>query len=112
MLLLLSCCKVDAVPMACFDDVLFEDCCHSGTMLDHNEIQITGNKNGAADSLPVLANLGAIAGLFGVKNMPGEIRVAQVGEQGDFKNRYVQLLAWCVKSTRRTHWHCTVIIVL
>ncbi|KAK9805150.1 hypothetical protein WJX72_002186 [[Myrmecia] bisecta] len=60
------------------------DCCHSGTMLDHTEVQITGNKDGSPDLPAGLALPAALGSIFGLKELPaGGITV----DGQDFKNR-------------------------
>lgn len=62
---------------------MIADCCHSGTMLDHQEVQIAGNKDPNAPEIPDLGSLGA---LFGFKGAAQD-----VGDRG-IKNRSDGLL--------------------
>eukprot|EP00191_Tetraselmis_sp_GSL018_P008705 CAMPEP_0177600898 /NCGR_PEP_ID=MMETSP0419_2-20121207/13927_1 /TAXON_ID=582737 /ORGANISM="Tetraselmis sp., Strain GSL018" /LENGTH=390 /DNA_ID=CAMNT_0019094039 /DNA_START=85 /DNA_END=1254 /DNA_ORIENTATION=- len=48
---------------------MIADCCHSGTMLDHSEVQIHGNKDPDAPEMP---DLGALGQLFGLKEGGGD----------------------------------------
>ncbi len=52
------------------------DCCHSGTLLDHQTVQISGAKDGSPP--PPQFDMGALAGLFGALGKP---------DGRDFKNR-------------------------
>jgi len=49
------------------------DCCHSGTLLDHSEVQIEGNKDPSAPEIPDLGSLGALFGFKDLNNRSLEI---------------------------------------
>eukprot|EP00192_Tetraselmis_astigmatica_P013015 CAMPEP_0117667162 /NCGR_PEP_ID=MMETSP0804-20121206/10800_1 /TAXON_ID=1074897 /ORGANISM="Tetraselmis astigmatica, Strain CCMP880" /LENGTH=385 /DNA_ID=CAMNT_0005474831 /DNA_START=6 /DNA_END=1160 /DNA_ORIENTATION=- len=54
---------------------MIADCCHSGTMLDHTEVQIEGNKDPNAADMP---DLGSLAAMFGLKDIQGGNRGLEI----------------------------------
>ena len=53
---------------------MISDCCHSGSMLDHPEQQISGNKDGSAPAGP--SGAAALFSMFGTKDIsPDSIQV-------------------------------------
>ncbi|PNW85402.1 hypothetical protein CHLRE_03g184700v5 [Chlamydomonas reinhardtii] len=60
------------------------DCCHSGTLLDHESVQISGPKSGAPP--PPAIDMGALAGFLGALGQP---------DGRDLKNRALPFSELC-----------------
>eukprot|EP01026_Neomeris_dumetosa_P056908 TRINITY_DN5216_c0_g2_i1.p1 TRINITY_DN5216_c0_g2~~TRINITY_DN5216_c0_g2_i1.p1 ORF type:complete len:392 (-),score=33.55 TRINITY_DN5216_c0_g2_i1:184-1359(-) len=64
---------------------MIADCCHSGGMLDHASVEISGSKDPNSSQISSLVNPDLLSQLFGVKELP-EI-LTPGGENEGVKNR-------------------------
>eukprot|EP01023_Acetabularia_acetabulum_P068888 TRINITY_DN9846_c0_g2_i5.p1 TRINITY_DN9846_c0_g2~~TRINITY_DN9846_c0_g2_i5.p1 ORF type:complete len:290 (+),score=75.70 TRINITY_DN9846_c0_g2_i5:196-1065(+) len=73
---------------------MIADCCHSGGMLDHTQVEISGDKGGggaasgdAIAQISSLVNPAMLASMFGTKDLPQQLTPALDEEQQDVVNR-------------------------
>eukprot|EP01025_Chloroclados_australasicus_P066400 TRINITY_DN9149_c2_g1_i1.p1 TRINITY_DN9149_c2_g1~~TRINITY_DN9149_c2_g1_i1.p1 ORF type:complete len:403 (-),score=48.30 TRINITY_DN9149_c2_g1_i1:436-1527(-) len=63
---------------------MIADCCHSGGMLDHSQVEISGNKDPNASQISQALNSDVLSSLFGTKDLPSQFTP---GESEGVQNR-------------------------